>query len=249
MTQLSRIALIPARGGSKGILNKNLQKIGDKTLVEWAINVAIESNCFDEICLSTDSAEIRELGLKNNISVPFLRPDNLSGDNVRQKEVINHCLSYYRSEGVSFDILTLLQPTSPFRLSDDLKAAHREFEKSINQTLVSVMEITEFDDTSSYYESQNMVKSNSIFKNLIPILEAKEEISGGTLRQEFRKKFWRNGAIYIFRSKNLFENTQLILPPVLGYKMPWQRSVNIDNEDDLKLAKLIHSARLNMDLI
>ena len=246
MTKLSRIAIIPARSGSKGILNKNLQKIGGRTLVEWAINVAIESNCFDEICLSTDSIEIRELGLKKNVSVPFLRPNNLSGDNVRQKEVIDHCLSYYRGKGKNFNIVTLLQPTSPFRLADDLRAAHMEFEKSKCQTLVSVMEITEFDDSSSYFEYPDLDKSNSSFKNLIPVLESTEENSAGTLRQEFRKKFWRNGAIYIFRSKNLSENNQLILPPILGYKMPWQRSVNIDNEEDLELAKLIHDTKLNI---
>jgi CMP-N,N'-diacetyllegionaminic acid synthase len=248
MTKISKIALIPARSGSKGILNKNLQKIGGMTLVEWAINVAIESNCFDEICLSTDSTEIREIGLRKNVSVPFLRPDNLSGDSVRQKEVIDHCLSYYRGKGTSFDIVTLLQPTSPFRLPDDLKAAHMEFEKSKYQTMVSVMEITEFDDSSSYYENLDIAKSSSSFKNLIPILEATGENSSGTLRQEFRKKFWRNGAIYIFRSKNLSANNRLILPPVLGYKMPWQRSVNIDNEEDLELAKLIHNTKLNFNL-
>jgi CMP-N,N'-diacetyllegionaminic acid synthase len=248
MTKFSRIAIIPARSGSKGILNKNLQKIGDRTLVEWAINVAIESNCFDEICVSTDSVEIRELGLKKNVSVPFLRPSNLSGDSVRQKEVIDHCLSYYRGIGANFDIVTLLQPTSPFRLPDDLRAAQIEFEKSKYQTLVSVMEITEFDDSSSYYENPDLAKSNSSFKNLIPILELTEENSAGTLRQEFRKKFWRNGAIYIFWSKNLTESDRLILPPILGYKMPWQRSVNIDHEDDLQLAKLIHNTKLNINI-
>lgn len=233
---LKKIALIPARAGSKGIPNKNIVDLGGIPLIEWSIKVARDSNFFDVVCVSTDSLKISAIAKLAGAEVPFIRPQVLSSDDSLQFDVIRHCLDFYDLRGVNFDTLTLLQPTSPFRKVEDIYLSHSLFGKSKAETLISVMDISNFDDSTCY-----TINNNQTFLDLLPIDDHSNKHKLGTLRQNFIKKFWRNGSIYIFKPNNILFGKNLIKGPITGYEMPWERSVNIDNKSDLEIARFLVS--------
>jgi CMP-N-acetylneuraminic acid synthetase len=114
------LAIIPARGNSKGIPKKNIKLLGGKPLLAWTSEVAQKSGLFDKIALSTDSPEIAEVGRKLGLEVPFLRPDDLATDGAPMLPAIQHALAHYAKEGYVPDCVFLLQPTSPFRRVETL---------------------------------------------------------------------------------------------------------------------------------
>jgi N-acylneuraminate cytidylyltransferase len=123
---VSKIALIPARGGSKGLLNKNLQKIGEESLVERIINKAFDSGIFNEIVLSSDSDEILKIGDKKNV-LALRRPDSFSHDHSQAKDVVQHYLDSLEFIPSDETIITYLQPSSPFTSIETIRAINGEF--------------------------------------------------------------------------------------------------------------------------
>lgn len=234
MNTPKRLALIPARAGSKGIINKNLVLLDGIPLVEWSIRVAVASCYFNTVCVSTNSSQIKLIAELAGAEVPFIRPDEYSGDKSLQYDVIRHCLEYYKSNGRTFDSVTLLQPTSPFRKIEDLINTNELFMNSKCETLISVKDVSEISE-STCYESYTV---DSLLK-LLPITLPNNYNKLGSLRQDFSKKYWRNGSIYIFKSQNIFEGNVLIKDPIVGYEMPWYRSINIDSNSDLELARIL----------
>jgi len=232
-----RIAIIPARGGSKSISKKNLQIVGSRSLVSRAIDSAISSEIFDEICVSTDNLEIVDEARKCGLDVPFLRPKELSEDWTLGKEVIKHAISHYHQRGMDFDSITLLQPTSPFRTAEDIRFSHEIFESEPFESLISVLDVTNF-DLSTLYSVENPTK-NYEFMTLQPLGILSKSKVAGTLRQDFPRQFWRNGAIYILKPMNLFSKLELLPSPIGAFEMSWIKSINIDEPKDLDLARLI----------
>ena len=232
---ISRIALIPARGGSKGVPLKNLQKVGDHSLLVRALKVAQDSNLFDEICVSSDNAQILEEAHNFGAQIHFLRPKSISLDTTLQTEVISHALDFFATRNQRFETLTLLQPTSPFRSIRDLVTAQKLFEETGANTLISVEDASRFNDTSLY----DAPKSS---KNLLVDLVSRTVLPSekmGTLRQDFKQQFWRNGSLYIFRLDNHVIGDELLRPPIVGYVMDHLKSINIDSPEDLLLARLV----------
>lgn len=229
-----KLALIPARSGSKGIKNKNIVDLGGAPLINWSIASALNSRLYDVVCVSTDSSEIRRIALKAGADVPFLRPAEIASDHSLQIEVIRHCLEFYQNRNLEFDSITLLQPTSPFRLIEDLSNSMELYNSTNYETLISVKDITDFNDSACY-----SAKSNTNFLELFPMSQKVNEGRGGTLRQNFVKKYWRNGSIYIFKPSNIVVDRILIKDPIVGFEMPWKRSINIDSHADLEIARLL----------
>ncbi|HAS1172129.1 TPA: acylneuraminate cytidylyltransferase family protein, partial [Enterobacter cloacae] len=119
-----KIALIPARGGSKRLPDKNIKLLNGKPLIAWTIIAARESGLFDDIIVSTDSENIASLAKKFGANVPFIRPQNLSDDTATTAEVVRHAVDFIQqAEKVSIDIICLLQPTSPLRTATHIKEA------------------------------------------------------------------------------------------------------------------------------
>lgn len=112
---MSLVALIPARGGSKGIPRKNLALCGGRSLLDWTAEAALHSGLIDRVVLSTDDSEIAEAGRALGLDVPFLRPADLAGDAALMLGVMQHCLIEMRRAGEAIEAIVLLQPTSPFR--------------------------------------------------------------------------------------------------------------------------------------
>ena len=134
---MKTLFLIPARGGSKRLPNKNIKKLVGKPLLNYSIDVAREITSDDNICVSTDSEEIKKVAESYGLKVPFLRPAKFATDIATTNDVILHALSFYESLGLNYDLVVLLQPTSPLRKKRHILDAIKLFDKSI-EMVVSV---------------------------------------------------------------------------------------------------------------
>jgi CMP-N,N'-diacetyllegionaminic acid synthase len=117
-TRARRIALIPARSGSRGVRNKNLREIGGRSLLAYAIGIARETGLFDRVFVSTDSPGYAEEAARAGIETPWLRPADLAGDTALVADTIRHTVETFAARGERFDTLALLEPTSPLRTAD-----------------------------------------------------------------------------------------------------------------------------------
>lgn len=215
--------LIPARGGSKGLPGKNIKKLGGKSLINHAIDFARNFTTDENICMSTDSDQIIESALENNYKVPFIRPNTLSTDTASTNEVILHAINYYESKGFLFDLLVLLQPTTPFRKKEDLKNMISQWDNNLD-LMVSVKESHD----SPYF---NMFEENS--KDLL--IKSKE--SNFTRRQDGPKLYCYNGSLYLYNVKSLKNKSIKKIKKYL-MKNPIY-SIDIDNHLDWLVAETI----------
>src|SRR5664280_2509033 len=117
------LAIIPARGGSKGLPGKNIKLLSGKPLIGWTIEQSRKSQYIDEIFVSTDSIEIARVSEEFGVKVQHLRPDYLASDGASSMDVISHVISHYEANGSSFDFIILLEPTSPLRKENDIDQA------------------------------------------------------------------------------------------------------------------------------
>jgi CMP-N,N'-diacetyllegionaminic acid synthase len=223
--------LIPARGGSKGIPNKNIIHLLSKPLIGYTIEECLKTcELYDsEICVSTDSNEIKKVAESFGIKVPFLRPNNLSTDTASSEEVILHAINWYKKNGKYFDFVVLLQPTSPLR-------KHIHIVEAINLYLENQL------NSIDMMVSVKISKANPYF-NLF------EENDQGTLsklinstytrRQDCPKTFEYNGAIYIININSLKEKGILNFNKIKKYEMDNISSLDIDEYSDLLFCEFI----------
>ena len=222
------IAIIPARGGSKQIKNKNIKKFFGKPLIHWTIEAAINSNSIDKIYVSTDSESIIKKckNFKNKIFISK-RPKNLSKDNSKMNDVIKN---FFRSKNLKkkkFLGLIILQPTSPLRSSEDIKKACKLFLKNKPDSLISINKINHQHNPESIYKKNGIYIKKYNNKKTIPLRQKKNEYFAGN-----------GAAIYITNKKNL---NKFIVggKKIIGYEMPSNRSVDIDTLFDFKIAEMI----------
>lgn len=136
------LAVIPARGGSKGLPNKNILEVAHKPLICWSIEVAKSCASIDAVAVSTDSEKIATVSLAAGAEVPFVRPPELSTDSASSVDVVLHCAGHYQAAGQNFDIVILIEPTSPLRESCDVDQALRLLiENSSAESVVSVCRV------------------------------------------------------------------------------------------------------------
>lgn len=210
------VAIIPARAGSKRLKNKNILDFHGKPLVYWTIKAAAESKYINKIVVSTDSIEIQRIANELGVYVENLRPKNISSDKAKTEEVL-----LYELESLSkFENFVLLQPTSPLRNSGNIDFACELFEKSNKLSLVSVVKL-KYKPEWLFRKNENII-DNIIIENL----KAGESL------------YALNGAIYIGNIKDFQENKKLIKAETVAYIMTKFRSIDIDTEEDLRLARL-----------
>lgn len=214
------LALIPARGGSKGIKNKNIVSVNGKPLIAYTIDAAKASKYIDYIYVSTDSEKIADVSIKYGALIPFMRDETLAQDTSKTIDAVMFSVNKFKEMGYDFDYLVLLQPTSPLRTGEDIDAA---IEKLLASTYTSLVSVSKVDD--------NPVLIRSIDDNncLVPILKQSSTVR----RQDFKDYYRVNGAIYINKISELTLNTSLN-DNLYAYIMPQDRSFDIDTMDDLK---------------
>lgn len=222
------LLIIPARGGSKGIKNKNIININGHPLIKYTIKAALAAQKKlknSKVIVSTDSKKIREISINCGANVPFLRSRSISNDKSLSSEYISHALKYFLDKNQFIENIIILQPTSPLRTKENIIKAVKLFEQNSKETLISAYKENYLNDKGTYRLVGNYGKPNSIFHN-----------KGGR-RQDDRTTVVRNGAIYIFDVKFFIKEKKIISDSPLIYLMKKSQSINIDTYDELFLAE------------
>ena len=220
----SILALIPARGGSKGIPRKNIRSLAGKPLLAYSCECALASNLITRTIVSTDCPRIAEVARQHHVEVPFMRPPELARDDSPTSDVIRHLLNWIKDrEEVQPEVVVLLQPTAPLRCSQDVDQAIRELLATNADSVVSVCAVSQhfhpewqFDVRDGWLQPYSAADFGQI----------------PTRRQMLRSTFVRNGAIYAFRSQALQFTGSFYGRRCRAFQMPVERSVNIDTLQD-----------------
>lgn len=221
------LAIIPARGGSKGLPRKNIKLFAGKPLIAWSIEAAKGCAYIDKVIVSTEDAEIATVARRSGAEVPFSRPAELATDQAASIDVILHALEHFEQQGEEYDILIVLQPTSPLRTPVDIDNALKLLFLAQACSVVSVC----------------AAEHNPLWANTLPPDGSMKDFLRPEIlnknRQEIGKYYRLNGAIYIAYTNYLKKNKGFIGQDAFAYIMPPERSADIDTELDLRLAEFI----------
>lgn len=215
------VAIIPARGGSKRLPNKNLRIIGGKPMIAWTIEAALSSKCFERVIVTTDNDLIAETAMIFGADVPFMRPKEFATDTATSIDVILHAIEYLERPST----FALLQPTSPLRTSVHIKEAVFKFFSYTADALISV---SQGNPASWLYE----INSNH---ELSKLLRGNIE----THSQKAKKVYAPNGAIYLCTTETFLTSRTFIPPKSIAYEMSHIDSIDIDDIDDFRLVECI----------
>ena len=222
------VGVIPARGGSKSIPQKNLANCGGASLLAHTARSALECGRLQEVILSTDDEDIADAGRALGLSVPFLRPHELASDESPMIGVLQHVLKWLDDTGRSADALVLLQPTSPLRKARHIRESIELYESSGAASVVSVVRVPhQFGPSSILFLDDGQ---------LLPY----EGNQHGTFRRQDKPSYYaRNGPAILVVRRSVVDAGKLYGEPTVGYEMGALESIDVDGPDDLFLASLI----------
>jgi CMP-N,N'-diacetyllegionaminic acid synthase len=225
------LAIIPARGGSKGIKRKNIRLLNGKPMLSYTAEEALKSRHLNRIILSTEDKEIAEIGKNLNLEVPFLRPRELANDDSTTLDVIRFTLKeLYRIEKYKPDAIMILQPTSPLRKVSHIDESIKIFEDKSPDSLVS---ITQVPHTMSPYSVMRLKKNGVV----VPFIKNNKKES---LRQNKPIFYARNGAaIYISKYNVIMKKNKILGTETIPYFMSKEESIDVDEEFDFLLCEYL----------
>ncbi len=218
--------IIPARGGSKGLPGKNTKLLNGKPLIHYSIEAALRLTSASNICISTDDPAIKSVAEETGISVPFLRPVELASDDSSMDVVLHHALNFYEEQRKVYDAIVLLQPTSPFRTTPDIKNALTLYHSEIDMVM-SVFETK----ANPYY---------LLFEEERGVL-VKAKSGQFDTRQAAPKVYQANGAIYVINVKSLMDRSIKEFSSVLKFEMDEIKSIDIDTPLDFAYCEFLIS--------
>jgi CMP-N,N'-diacetyllegionaminic acid synthase len=221
--------LIPARGGSKGIPHKNIKKLGSKPLIHYSIDIARQLAEDGDICVSTDDEEIMRVVAETGLEIPFVRPSELAADTSGTYEVILHAVLYYESIGKFYDCVVLLQPTSPFRKTYDVKKALAKYSNEVDM-VVSVVETK----SNPYYVLFEEGKDGFLHQS---------KNGNFTRRQDCPKVYEYNGSIYVMNIESLKQKPLNQFEKIVKYEMESENSLDLDTPLDWEFAEFLLNRR------
>ncbi len=216
------LAIVPARGGSKGIKNKNLVLLGDKPLIYYTIKAALDAKSINKIVVSSDNNEILNYAKSQNVDT-LKRPNELAQDDTTSDKVLLHALEFYKD----YENVILLQPTSPLRTSEHIDKAFEIFKNTNANSLISVCEYDNKILKAFMCDEKGNLKG--ICNNHYPFMP----------RQKLPKTYISNGAIYILKTKDFLQNPSFLQSNTKYFLMDEISSLDIDNLEDLEKAKRI----------
>jgi CMP-N-acetylneuraminic acid synthetase len=228
------LAVIPARGGSKGIPRKNIRFLCGKPLLQYTAEAALLSRTLNKVILSTDDPEIIEIGLKCGLDVPFIRPTELAQDDTPTLPVIQHAMRFLEEQGESYDAVCILQPTNPLRKPEHIDACVQIFLESSATSVLSVLEVpVKYNPHWVYLQnSEGYLQLSTGESSPIP------------RRQDLPTSYHRDGSLYLCDRNTLMENNSLYGSRIIGYVMSDEYSINIDSEEDWERAENILCSRI-----
>ncbi|MDE6846220.1 MAG: acylneuraminate cytidylyltransferase family protein [Lachnospiraceae bacterium] len=223
---MGSIAIIPARSGSKGVADKNIKLLSGKPLLQYSVEAAINSNIFNCVHVSTDSEKYAETARDCGADVPFLRCQEFASDIADSWSVVRFVLEQYQQLGRTFDMVTLLQPTSPLRDANDIKSAYSLFCEKEAEVVISVSEVE---------HSPLLMNTLDVTLSLNGFINLKEV----GRRQNMPQYYQINGAIYMMKTYILDRISDLYGERSYAYIMPREKSIDIDSMIDFKVAEII----------
>lgn len=222
----SVLAIIAARGGSKGLPGKNTRPLGDRPLIVWSIDAALGAACISRVIVSTDASEIAEVAAAAGADVPFSRPPELATDTASSVDVVAHALA----ECPGYDYFVLLQPTSPLRTGADIDAAFAQMQTARAEACVSVSVVEKSPWLMFRLDETGRLES------LLPQWPA------GMRRQDLPTTYILNGAIYFGATRAFHRHGQLVPDAAVGHVLQHEHAVDIDTLDDFDRTEVILAA-------
>lgn len=228
---MRNIAIIPARGGSKRLPNKNILDFMGKPMIAWTIEAALESERFQRVLVSTDSTEIARVAEVCGASVPFLRKtanDDRSPVSLATCAALQQCIEEI---GETYDIVTQLMPNTPLRTAKDISQAIESF---LEKSVPSQISCFRFGWMNPWWA----VRLDAACRPVPMFPEAQQ-----TRSQDLQVLYCPTGAIWVAKSDKLLEYKTFYMPGHVFYALPWQSGVDIDDDDDLSMAKAVFMMR------
>ncbi|WLR41583.1 acylneuraminate cytidylyltransferase family protein [Bacillus carboniphilus] len=220
------LAIIPARGGSKGIPRKNLADVKGAPLISYSIEEALKSKYLDSVIVSTEDQEIAEVSTQLGAEIPFLRPNEFASDTAKTIEVLVYTVNKLEESGRNYDYLVLLQPTQPLRKSWHIDEA---IEQIVNSSYSDLVSVSKVDDHPI------LVRKISDDGSVINLLD----VNSSVRRQDFPDFYKVNGAIYINKIDDQFGLQSSLNDNKLAYIMSKEYDLDIDEPLDLEILKLM----------
>lgn len=226
---MSRVlAVISARGGSRGVVNKNVRIVGGKPLIAWTIDAARQAEGIDRVVVSTDDEAIAAAARKAGAEVPFMRPAPLATDESPVGDTVMHALDELsRNGGYRPEMVMLLQPTSPLRTAADIDAAIMLQRQSQAAAVVSVTAVTQHPAWMRRIDAAGRLV---------------DAATSAPQRQQLDPLFVLNGAIYLVDTDHFSRTRSFYAEPTMAYVMPAERSLDIDTEWDVRVADAVLKA-------
>ncbi len=226
------LGLIPARGGSKGVPNKNIKLLGGKPLINYTIEVGLACAEITKLVVSTDSPEIAKISKAAGAEVPFFRPAELATDTSPSIDTVIHAVEFFEKEGNQFDAVCLLQPTSPFRTAEEVQKAISTFIEKEADSLISVRKVP-------HQFNPHWIFEPNADDDFLEIATGESEII--TRRQELPPAYYRDGSIYLVKTQVLLKKRSLYGEWIAFSLSENDVFVNIDTMEDWERAeKLIN---------
>jgi N-acylneuraminate cytidylyltransferase/CMP-N,N'-diacetyllegionaminic acid synthase len=220
------LIIIPARGGSKGIKNKNFKKMLNKPLIYWTIKQTKKINKKSRTIVSTDSKKIKKISLKYNISVPFMRPKNISKDNSTDYELIKHAIDFFKKKNIYFKYILLLQPTSPLRTYRDINQCIKHALKNKIKTLVTFAKVkSEHPNFLFYLNKERLIRFSQKTKSI------------DTIRQKVEDLYYPEGSIFLSEIKTYLKYKSFYNKHTRPFFLEKWKSIEVDDIEDFKLAE------------
>ncbi|SIN78624.1 N-acylneuraminate cytidylyltransferase [Sulfurivirga caldicuralii] len=222
------LGVIPARGGSKRLPEKNIRPLAGKPLLGWTAEAALQSKYLDDVLVSTDSEAIAQVARDFGVAVPFMRPTHLATDEASTFSVLRHALSQWEALHGPVDYVVVLQPTSPLRTAQHIDEA---IELAVEKAAGGVASVCPVDHPPEW---MNTLSEDGRMDNFL-----RPQVIGKR-SQEFPQQYRLNGAVGISRAENIREGRDFWHTPRLyAYRMDPLHSVDIDSELDFLLAETI----------
>lgn len=232
---MNNLAVITARSGSKGLKDKNIKMLGDRPLLAYSIEAALDSGMFNTVFVSTDSEQYAQIARQYGADVPFLRSEEIAGDHASSWDAVREAVGQYEKLGQRFDTIALLQPTSPLRSADDIVKGYQLFAEKEADYVIGVCR-TEHSPLWCNTLPEDMSMDGFISKEI----DSKP-------RQELPDYYRINGALYIVRVSALDGVDDMYHQGCYAYVMPPERSIDIDTSFDFKVAELFMARTENSE--
>ena len=226
------LGVIPARGGSKGVPRKNVKPLLGKPLIAYTIEAALASRLLTDTVVTTEDEEIAAVSRQYGAQVPFMRPDDLATDAAKAVPTIQHAVAEMeRIKGVKYDVVVMLQPTTPLRTADDIDQCLEKLLSTGADSVISVVEVGGYHPV----RMKRIVPDPSGTSDLL-VDYAEEEIENQP-RQELPSVYLRAGSVYATRRDVLMNDNTFKGKVSRPFVIPHERHVNIDNQLDMKIAE------------